>query len=47
MAVAAGMAGMTMTTTGPSVIPTFGAAPLLGTNPIAIAFPGGNARRPS
>src|SRR5262249_32948816 len=39
MAVAEGMAGMAMTATGPGVIPTFGAAPLLGTSPIAIAFP--------
>ncbi|MCA1724328.1 MAG: Ldh family oxidoreductase, partial [Thermomicrobia bacterium] len=46
MAAAAGLAGMAMTTTSPSVIPTFGALPLLGTNPIAIAFPGGNAEKP-
>ncbi len=46
MAAAAGMAGMTMTATGPGVIPTFGAAPVLGTNPICIAFPGGNAAKP-
>lgn len=46
MAVAEGLAGMAMTTTSPSVIPTFGAAPLLGTNPIAIAFPGGNTEKP-
>lgn len=45
-AVAAGLAGMTMTTTGASVVPTFGAAPLLGTNPICIAFPGGARERP-
>jgi len=46
MAVAEGMAGMTMTSTGPSVVPTFGAAPLLGTNPICIAFPGTDASKP-
>ena len=42
LAIEAGMAGMTMTTSGPLTLPTFGAAPLLGTNPIAIGFPGGN-----
>jgi L-2-hydroxycarboxylate dehydrogenase (NAD+) len=46
LAIEAGMAGMTMTTTGPGVLPTFGAAPLLGTNPIAIGFPGGNTAPP-
>lgn len=46
MAAAEGLAGMAMTTTGPSVIPTFGALPLLGTNPIAIAFPGGTTEKP-
>jgi len=46
MAVAEGMAGMTMTTTGPGVVPTFGAAALLGTNPICIAFPGTEASKP-
>ncbi|MDQ2786313.1 MAG: Ldh family oxidoreductase [Chloroflexota bacterium] len=46
MAAAEGLAGMAMTTTSASVIPTFGAAPLLGTNPISIAFPGGNAEKP-
>jgi L-2-hydroxycarboxylate dehydrogenase (NAD+) len=46
MAAAEGLAGMAMTTTSPSVIPTFGAAPLLGTNPIAIAFPGGTTEKP-
>ncbi len=46
MAAAAGLAGMAMTTTGASVIPTFGALPLLGTNPIAIAFPGGDMEKP-
>ena len=46
IAIEAGMAGMTMTTTGPTVLPTFGAAPLLGTNPICIGFPGGNGSEP-
>lgn len=46
LATEVGLAGMTMTTTGPAVVPTFGAAPLLGTNPICIAFPGGNRERP-
>lgn len=46
IAIEAGMAGMTMTTTGPTVLPTFGAAPLLGTNPICIGFPGGNDKPP-
>ena len=46
MAVEEGMAGMVMTATGPGVVPTFGAAPLLGTNPICIAFPGGKRERP-
>lgn len=46
IAIEAGMAGMTMTTTGPTVLPTFGAAPLLGTNPICIGFPGGNTTEP-
>ncbi len=46
LAIEAGMAGMTMTTSGPFILPTFGAAPLLGTNPIAIGFPGGHHARP-
>ncbi len=46
LAVEEGMAGLTMTTTGPAILPTFGAAPLLGTNPIAIGFPGGDRERP-
>lgn len=46
LAVEEGLAGMTMTTTGPVVVPTFGAAPLLGTNPLCIAFPGGAHERP-
>ena len=46
MAVAENMAGMTMTTTGPFIVPTFGRAGILGTNPICIAFPGGNRERP-
>ena len=46
LAIAEGMAGLTMTTSGPFILPTFGAAPLLGTNPIAIGFPGGERERP-
>jgi L-2-hydroxycarboxylate dehydrogenase (NAD+) len=46
MAVAEGRAGMTMTTTGPFIVPTFGAAGILGTNPICIAFPAGNNEPP-
>lgn len=46
VAIEAGMAGMTMTSTGPTVLPTFGAAPLLGTNPICIGFPGGDDSPP-
>lgn len=41
LAASEGMAGMTMTTTGPFVLPTFGAAGILGSNPICIAFPAG------
>jgi LDH2 family malate/lactate/ureidoglycolate dehydrogenase len=33
------MIGMCMTSAGPQVLPTFGAAPRLGTNPIAVAVP--------
>lgn len=39
MAVNAGMAGMSFTNTRPSIAPTFGVQPLLGTNPIAVGFP--------
>lgn len=46
MAVAENFAGMTMTTTGPFILPTFGAAGILGTNPLCIAFPGGERERP-
>lgn len=46
LAIEQDMAGMTMTTTGPTVLPTFGAAPLLGTNPICIGFPGGASAPP-
>jgi L-2-hydroxycarboxylate dehydrogenase (NAD+) len=46
VAIAAGMAGMTITTSGPLTLPTFGMAPLLGTNPYAIGFPGGNVCPP-
>lgn len=39
MATAAGMVGMTFTNARPSVSPTFGTMPILGTNPIAFAAP--------
>ena len=42
VAIEAGMAGMTIATSGPLTLPTFGGAPILGTNPYAIGFPGGN-----
>ncbi|MEZ4700013.1 MAG: Ldh family oxidoreductase [Rhodothermales bacterium] len=35
-----GVIGISMTNTGPSVTPLWGAQRMLGTNPIAIAFPG-------
>ena len=40
MAAERDMIGMCMTSCPPSVLPTFGAEPVLGTNPIAIAAPG-------
>jgi len=39
MATAQGMVGFTFTNARPSVAPTFGTAPMLGTNPIAFAAP--------
>jgi LDH2 family malate/lactate/ureidoglycolate dehydrogenase len=39
MALNEGMVGLSMTNAHPSVAPTFGVTPLLGTNPIAIAVP--------
>lgn len=33
------MLGIALTNTGPYVVPTFGKLPLMGTNPIAVAFP--------
>jgi LDH2 family malate/lactate/ureidoglycolate dehydrogenase len=41
MAAEAGMIGWCMTAGGKSMVPTFGAEPQLGTNPIAIAAPAG------
>lgn len=35
------MIGLSMTAAGPGVLPTFGREPRLGTNPIALAAPGG------
>ena len=39
MAVRAGMVGMSFTNAHPSIAPTFGVKPLLGTNPIAFSAP--------
>jgi LDH2 family malate/lactate/ureidoglycolate dehydrogenase len=39
MAVQEGMMGLTVTNARPSIVPTFGAEPMLGTNPIAFAAP--------
>jgi LDH2 family malate/lactate/ureidoglycolate dehydrogenase len=38
------MIGMCMTSCPPSVVPTFGANPMLGTNPIAMAAPAGKEK---
>lgn len=46
MAVHEGLGGMSMTNAGPLLVPTFGAIPVLGTNPFSIAFPGGNTSDP-
>jgi LDH2 family malate/lactate/ureidoglycolate dehydrogenase len=46
LAIEAGMAGLTITTSGPLTLPPFGNAPILGTNPYAIGFPGGNDAPP-
>ncbi len=39
MAVKAGMVGLSVTNAHPSIAPTFGVAPMLGTNPIAVGAP--------
>ena len=39
MAVEEGMMGLAVTNARPSIVPTFGAEPMLGTNPIAFAAP--------
>lgn len=39
LAVKAGMVGLTVTNAHPSIAPTFGTEPMLGTNPIAVAAP--------
>ncbi len=39
MAVRAGMVGLSFTNAHPSIAPTFGVQPMLGTNPIAVAAP--------
>ncbi len=46
MAVAEGMGGISMTNANPLVVPTFASIPVFGTNPIAIAFPGGTTSDP-
>jgi LDH2 family malate/lactate/ureidoglycolate dehydrogenase len=43
MAAKEGMIGMSFTNARPSVAPTFGVEPMLGTNPIAFACPHGRA----
>lgn len=43
MAAAEGMIGLAMTNARPVIPPTFGAEPMLGTNPIAFAAPSDNA----
>ena len=37
------MIGLSMTAAGPGVLPTFGKEPRVGTNPIALAAPGGKS----
>jgi len=39
MAVKAGLVGLSVTNAHPSIAPTFGVRPMLGTNPIAVAAP--------
>lgn len=39
MALSEGMVGLSVTNAHPSIAPTFGVTPLLGTNPIAVAVP--------
>lgn len=46
LAVREGLGGMSMTNAGPLMVPTFGSIPVLGTNPFAIGFPGGNTSDP-
>lgn len=41
MLTAAGLAGIVTSTTGPTVAPYGGTSPILGTNPLTIAFPSG------
>lgn len=44
MALAEGMIGISLTNTTPLVVPTFGRNVTIGTNPIAIGFPGKNEK---
>ena len=46
LAIEAGMAGMTITTSGPITLAPLGLDPILGTNPYAIGFPGGTDSPP-
>ncbi len=46
LAVREDLGGMSMTNAGPLMVPTFGAVPVLGTNPFSIAFPGGATSDP-
>lgn len=46
LAAEAGLIGMAMTNSGSLVAPTFGAGPMLGTNPIAVAIPTGDSDAP-
>jgi L-2-hydroxycarboxylate dehydrogenase (NAD+) len=45
-AVNEGLGGLSMTNAGPLMVPTFGAMPVIGTNPFSIAFPGGDNSDP-
>ena len=44
MALGRGLAGLAMTNASPLVVPTFAREALLGTNPLAVAIPGGRER---
>jgi LDH2 family malate/lactate/ureidoglycolate dehydrogenase len=42
MALAQDMVGISLTNSGPAVVPTYGRQPMLGTNPISVAAPAGS-----